>query len=76
MEKVKETTLSKKCQITVPKRVRDILGVDAGDNIAFYIENGNIKLTTPENLKIELIDKNKKAIVGKGEKKWEVLKKR
>lgn len=69
MEKVKEATLSKKCQITVPKRVRDILGVDAGDNIAFYIENGNIKLTTPENLKIELIDKNKKAIVGKGEKK-------
>lgn len=69
MEKVKEATLSKKCQITVPKRVRDILGVNAGDNIAFYIENGNIKLTTPENLKIELIDKNKKAIVGKGEKK-------
>ena len=69
MEKVKEATLSKKCQITVPKRVRDILGVDAGDNIAFYIENGNIKLTTPENLKIELMDKNKKAIVGKGEKK-------
>jgi len=68
MEKVKEATLSKKCQITVPKRVRDILGVDAGDSVAFYIENGSIKLTTPKNLKIELIEKTKDLKIIKGEK--------
>ena len=56
--KVKEAKISQKGQITVPKEVREILGVDSGDKVAFYIESDNsIKLSSTEN--IEVTPKNK-----------------
>ncbi|WP_084489870.1 AbrB/MazE/SpoVT family DNA-binding domain-containing protein [Desulfotignum balticum] len=36
--------LTKKCQATVPKPVRERLGLDAGDGIAFEIEDDMIKI--------------------------------
>lgn len=54
----KDAKLSQKGQITVPKEVREKLGVDAGDRIVFFFDEDNtIKITNTENIKI--ITKNK-----------------
>ena len=33
-----------KGQITIPKDVRDILGISNGDRVTFVVENGNVRL--------------------------------
>ena len=65
MQKIKEAILSSKCQITVPKTIRDLLQVKSGDSLAFYIEDNEIKLTGTNNLDIKLKNKNKKTVIRK-----------
>ena len=31
-------------QVTIPKDVREILGISSGDRITFVVENGNVRL--------------------------------
>ena len=33
-----------KGQITIPKDVREILGISNGDRVTFVVENGNVRL--------------------------------
>lgn len=33
-----------KGQITIPKDVREILGISCGDRVTFVVENGNVRL--------------------------------
>lgn len=33
-----------KGQITIPKDIRDILGISCGDRVTFVVENGNVQL--------------------------------
>lgn len=33
-----------KGQITIPKDIREILGVSNGDRVTFVVENGNVRL--------------------------------
>ena len=33
-----------KGQLTIPKDVREILGISSGDRITFVVENGNVRL--------------------------------
>ena len=33
-----------KWQVTIPKDIREILGVSCGDRITFIVENGNVRL--------------------------------
>ena len=33
-----------KGQVTIPKDVREILGISSGDRISFVVENGNVRL--------------------------------
>ncbi len=33
-----------KGQITIPKDIREILGVASGDRVTFVVENGNVRL--------------------------------
>ena len=33
-----------KGQVTIPKDVREILGISSGDRITFVVENGNVQL--------------------------------
>ncbi len=33
-----------KGQVTIPKDIRTILGVDCGDRISFVVENGNVRI--------------------------------
>lgn len=65
---LKQAKLSNKCQITVPKQVRDFLDVDKGDDIVFYIENDEVKLTGTKNINIILKNSKKIATVKNGGK--------
>ena len=33
-----------KGQVTIPKDVRDILGISSGDRVTFVVENGNVRI--------------------------------
>lgn len=57
MHKLKEAVLSSKCQITIPKAIRDILNVNSGESVAFYVEDNDVILTSVKNLSIEFKDK-------------------
>lgn len=65
---IKEAKLSDKCQITIPKQVRDILSIDKGDTVLFYFENDEIKLTGSKNANLKLNNKNKVAKIKNGGK--------
>jgi antitoxin PrlF len=38
------STLTSKGQVTIPKEIRDKLGLRPHDKIQFYVENGEVKL--------------------------------
>ena len=65
MQKIKETILSSKGQITVPKAIREILHVENGDCLVFYIEDDEVKITSTNNLDIKLKNEKRKACVRK-----------
>lgn len=70
---IKQAKLSNKCQITVPKEIRNFLEIDKGDNVVFYIEDNEIKLTSVRNVSLNLRNANKKTTIKKeknNEKKW------
>ena len=66
MQKIKEAILSSKGQITIPKAIREILHVENGDSLVFYIENDEVKITSSSNLDIKLKNEQRKAYVRKG----------
>lgn len=65
MQKIKEAVLSSKGQITVPKAIREILHVENGDSLVFYIEDDEVKITSTSNLDIKLKNEKRKAYVRK-----------
>lgn len=72
MQKIKEAVLSSKGQITVPKAIREILHVENGDSLVFYIEDDEVKITSTNNLDIKLKNEKRKAYVRTERiKKWE-----
>lgn len=64
---LKQARLSSKCQITIPKEVRDFLNVGIGDSVSFYFEDGQVKMTSTNNVQVNLKEKNKTSII-KGDK--------
>ena len=63
---IKEAKLSDKCQITIPKQIRDVLGIDKGDNVVFYIENDEIKLKETKNINLKLKNTKRVTVVKGG----------
>ena len=43
-----------KGQITIPKDVREILGVSNGDRVTFVVENGNVRLVNAAGYAMQL----------------------
>lgn len=41
---IDNTKVMSKGQVTIPKDVREILGISSGDRITFVVENGNVRL--------------------------------
>ena len=70
---IKQAKLSNKCQITIPKEVRKLLEIDKGDDVVFFVEDNEIKLTSTKNISLKLKNINKKTTIKKeknNEKKW------
>ena len=44
--------VSEKGQVTIPKKVRDILGIHPGDEVDFKKDNGDIKLYKKTDSKV------------------------
>lgn len=64
---IKQAKLSEKCQVTIPKQIRDFLKLKSGDSIIFYIENKQVKLTAETNINVKLKDNKNNAGITKGE---------
>ena len=65
MQIIKEAILSSKGQITVPKAIREMLHIENGDSLVFYIEDDEVKITSTSNLDIKLKNEKRKAYVKK-----------
>ena len=44
-----------KGQVTIPKDVREILGISSGDRITFVVENGNVRLINSAVYAMQLV---------------------
>lgn len=44
-----------KGQITIPKDIRDILGISSGDRVTFVVENGNVQLINSAIYAIQML---------------------
>ena len=44
MNIVSDAKVMPKGQVTIPKKIRDILGVSNGDRVTFVVENGEVKV--------------------------------
>lgn len=47
-----ESTLTSKGQITIPKQVRDALGLEAGDRVSFRVREDGVVEMVPETLDV------------------------
>ena len=52
MEIITKITVSEKGQITIPKEVRDRLGISKGDKIIVYLKDDEIILKKPEKRRL------------------------
>ncbi|EAR22024.1 AbrB/MazE/SpoVT family DNA-binding domain-containing protein [Nitrococcus mobilis] len=43
------STLTSKCQVTIPVHVRRMLGLKPGDQVAFVVEDGQVRVVRGEN---------------------------
>lgn len=54
-----------KGQITIPKDIREILGVSNGDRVTFVVENGNVRLINSAVYAMQVLQSQ---MVGEAEK--------
>lgn len=47
-----------KGQVTIPKDVRDILGIESGDRVTFIVENGNVSIVNSAIYAMQVFQKN------------------
>lgn len=54
-----------KGQVTIPKDVRDILGIESGDRVTFIVENGNVRIVNSAIYAMQVFQNN---MVGEAKK--------
>ena len=47
-----------KGQVTIPKDVRDILGIESGDRVTFIVENGNVRIVNSAIYAMQVFQNN------------------
>ena len=59
--------LTSKGQITIPKQIRDLLKLEQGNSVVFYVdENKNIKIANKKDCTVLPDDDSKQVVVKKG----------
>ena len=61
---VNDAKVMAKGQVTIPKNVRQTLGIDTGDRITFVVEGGEVRVV---NSAIYALQRFQQQMVGKGE---------
>ena len=46
-----------KGQVTIPRDVRDILGISSGDRVTFVVENGNVRIINSAVYAMQMLQK-------------------
>lgn len=54
-----------KGQVTIPKDIREILGIESGDRVTFVVENGNVRLFNSAVYAMQIFQQN---MTGEAEK--------
>lgn len=61
--------LTSKGQITIPKQIRDLLKLEQGDSVVFYVgENQNIKIANKKDCTVMPDENSKQVVVKRGNK--------
>ena len=61
---VESAKITSKGQITIPKKIRELLDLNDGDYVVFYYDdNKNVKIGNEKNIKVVLDDNTKQATV-------------
>jgi AbrB family looped-hinge helix DNA binding protein len=47
-----------KGQVTIPKDVRDILGIESGDRVTFVVENGTVRIVNSAVYAMQVFQQN------------------
>jgi AbrB family looped-hinge helix DNA binding protein len=47
-----------KGQVTIPKDVRDILGIESGDRVTFIVENGTVRIVNSAVYAMQVFQQN------------------
>ena len=50
---VETTKMTSKGQATIPKAVREIIGVEPGDKISFVVRNDTVQIISASNLALQ-----------------------
>ena len=59
--------LTSKGQITIPKQIRDLLKLEQGDSVVFYVdENKNIKIANKKDCTVLPGENSKQVVVKRG----------
>ena len=62
---VNDARVMSKGQVTIPKNIREALGISPGDRVTFLVENGSVKVI---NSALYAIQKFQKQMQGQAEK--------
>ena len=49
-----------KGQVTIPKDIREILGIESGDRVTFIVENGNVRIVNSAVYAMQVFQQNMK----------------
>ncbi len=49
-----------KGQVTIPKDIRKILGIESGDRVTFIVENGNVRIVNSAVYAMQVFQQNMK----------------
>lgn len=47
-----------KGQVTIPKDVRNVLGIESGDRVTFIVENGNVRIVNSAIYAMQVLQNN------------------
>ena len=62
---VNDARVMAKGQVTIPKNVRAVLGINTGDRVTFIVENGDVKVV---NSAVYALKRFQQQMQGEGEK--------
>lgn len=51
-----------KGQVTIPKDVRNVLGIESGDRVTFIVENGNVRIVNTAIYAMQILQKDLEGI--------------